>query len=444
MKICEQHFCTEDLAKKLCGRKDLKDKDVIPTLFKWSDTSVKKIRKPPSERSEFVNKVKGQLFVQTAAPLVSNDVENLHETCHECSKLQEELKSLKSEFSLLAKEKALIEQENATLKLDIEKLSKQQFNSENIKQKVDVFKSFTSIPPSQFDIICEFLNPGKNAENIKYYKTAQNEADQETKCKFKEGSKPGSGPKLDVIEQLFMYLVWMRCGLGQKHLAWFFNISKSTVSRYLITWSNYLYFALGSIPIWPSRDQINLSMPDCFKDTYPTRRCIIDCTEIFAQVPSNLQTQSALYSSYKHHVTYKALIGICPAGSSIFISQLYPRSISDKEIVERCGILHSELWENNDSVMADRGFTIADLLTPLGVKLNIPAFLDGRDQLERDEVVTSQKIAAVRIHVERAIARIKKFKVLKNDIPLNLNGSINQVWTNACLLCNFMGPLIKK
>ena len=44
-----------------------------------------------------------------------------------------------------------------------------------------------------------------------------------------------------------------------------------------------------------------------------------------------------------------------------------------------------------DSVMADRGFTIQEILDPLGVQLNIPAVLDGREQLEEDEVVMSKK-----------------------------------------------------
>ena len=93
--------------------------------------------------------------------------------------------------------------------------------------------------------------------------------------------------------------------------------------------------------------------------------------------------------------------------------------------------------------MADRGFTIQELLDPLGVKLNIPAFLDGKEQLDKD-VVFGQTIATIRIHVERIIPRIKKFKVLKTEIPLNMNGTINQIWTVACLLCNFMHPLIKQ
>ena len=94
--------------------------------------------------------------------------------------------------------------------------------------------------------------------------------------------------------------------------------------------------------------------------------------------------------------------------------------------------------------MADRGFTIEEELRFLNVKLNIPAFMDGREQLSENEVKESQTIASVRIHVKRAIQRVKTFKVLRNEIPLSMYGSINQIWTVACLLCNFFPPLIKE
>ena len=151
-----------------------------------------------------------------------------------------------------------------------------------------------------------------------------------------------------------------------------------------------------------------------------------------------------MYSHYKSHVTYKGLVGIAPSGAITFVSQLYEGCISDKEIVERCGILNENFWENNDSLMADRGFTITDLLKPLNVELNIPSFLEGRSQFSEGKVKESQVIASVRIHVERAIQRIKKFRQIRNEIPLTLHGSINQIWTVACLLCNFMSPLIQK
>ena len=94
--------------------------------------------------------------------------------------------------------------------------------------------------------------------------------------------------------------------------------------------------------------------------------------------------------------------------------------------------------------MADRGFTIQNELAPLNVELNIPSFLSGRAQLTEAEVKKSQTIASGRIHVGRAITRVKKFKEALNQIPLILHGSVNQIWTVSCILCNFLLSLIPK
>ena len=185
-------------------------------------------------------------------------------------------------------------------------------------------------------------------------------------------------------------------------------------------------------------------MPQCFRDTYTSTKVILDCTELFCHRPSSLTIQSSLFSHYKHHVTHKCLVDIAPSGAITFVSELFDGSISDIEIVKRSGMLQKELWEDGDSVMADRGFTVTELLKPLGVALNIPGFLKGQDQLSHEDVTESQTTAAVRIHVERAIQRIKNFRQIRNEIPLVLHGSVNQIWTVSCLLCNFMNPLIKQ
>ena len=91
-------------------------------------------------------------------------------------------------------------------------------------------------------------------------------------------------------------------------------------------------------------------------------------------------------------------------------------------------------------MLAEGGFTISNDLAPFGVTLNFPAFLSGREQFATSEVIESQKIASVRIHVERAIQRVKHFRVLRNEISLSPHGSINQIWTIICLLSNFLLP----
>lgn len=54
------------------------------------------------------------------------------------------------------------------------------------------------------------------------------------------------------------------------------------------------------------------------------------------------------------------------------MSDLYPGSISDKELTWQSGLLGA--LECGDSVMADKGYDIEEDLTLLGVKLNIPLF----------------------------------------------------------------------
>lgn len=151
-----------------------------------------------------------------------------------------------------------------------------------------------------------------------------------------------------------------------------FNISPSTVSRIILTWSNFLYTMLGQVPIWPTTAQIKDSMPECFKNIYPKTRVIVDCTEIKVQRPSSKVLNSEFYSAYKSRTTLKCLVGIAPHGAVTFVSSLYQGSISDKEITRCSGIL--SLIEG-DEVMADKGFLIQDLLEPKKATLTIPPFL---------------------------------------------------------------------
>ena len=66
--------------------------------------------------------------------------------------------------------------------------------------------------------------------------------------------------------------------LQKQDLAVRFNCSVATVSRKIVTWANFLYFTLGRIPIWLSKEIVDKYMPDCFRELYPSIRVIIDCT----------------------------------------------------------------------------------------------------------------------------------------------------------------------
>ena len=91
--------------------------------------------------------------------------------------------------------------------------------------------------------------------------------------------------------------------------------------------------------------------------------------------------------------------------------------------------------------MADRGFNIQDDLTPLGVRVNIPPFLRGKEQLEPNELVETRRITSLRIHVERAMERIKNFHVFDRTIPSSLTEVAEQMFFVCAVLTNFHRPL---
>ena len=141
------------------------------------------------------------------------------------------------------------------------------------------------------------------------------------------------------------------------------------------TWINFLFHELPLLFPYPSKDLVERLLPVESK-SYPSTRIILDCTEIFIEVPSSMTAQSQTWSEYKHHNTWKALIGISPNGAITFVSKLWSGRVSDKEITRLSGVL--SLLEPGDNVMADRGFIIADIL-PQGVTLNIPPFKGSRE-----------------------------------------------------------------
>ena len=316
-----------------------------------------------------------------------------------------------------------------------EKLEERLFSIKNIASQDSLVAFYTGFPNYQTMMaLYTYLDPGDRGENISYWLSGK---DVDGTARPVKQGRPRT---LKPVDKFFLTLCRLRQGFAELHLAHLFNVSQPTVSRIFISWINFLYFKLGNINIWPSRELVNETMPEDFKAKYPTTRVIIDCTEVRCEMPSSLLLNSELFSSYKHHTTLKALVGISPKGFFTFIGQLYTGSISDREMVERSGFLNLP-FSKGDTVMADKGFTIEDIL-PLGVSLNIPPFLGMSDQMSAEDVVATQEIASLRIHVERAINKVKNFLIFDGVIPLSQFGVINQMWCVCAMLCNMQDPII--
>ncbi|KAK3102870.1 hypothetical protein FSP39_014561 [Pinctada imbricata] len=192
-------------------------------------------------------------------------------------------------------------------------------------------------------------------------------------------------------------------------------------------------------------------MPTNYRKDFPTTFAIVDCTEMKIQKPSSLKAQSQTYSDYKSCNTLKALVACDPRGSIIFSSMLFSGSMSDKDVFVKSkfketlqNLIEEGFLNRGDGFMADKGFNIKEEVESVGLELNIPPFAQSGKQMDQHDALYTKKIAMHRVHVERAIRRIKSFKLLSGRIPLSLTSNVNQIWYVCSFLTNFMPPCIKE
>jgi len=281
---------------------------------------------------------------------------------------------------------------------------------------------------------------------IKYW-SGKSSADAVNYHQQDNKQKTGPQRKLSRFEEFLLTLLKLRLAVVSFFLADLFGVSESRVSQIFTTWINLMHSILVPCIKWPSRDKIKKHMPQSFRRNFPKTTSIIDCTEVFIQKPRSPTAQSKTYSSYKSHNTFKVLVSITPSGAFSFISDLWGGNTSDRFITENSGFL--DRIRAGDEIMADRGFTIRDLLTERRATLVIPPFTrkckwgKGR-RLTVAEVKLTKNIASQRIHVERAIQRIKNFRMLSGVMDLKFKPLANQIVKVSGFLCNLDKPLVKK
>ena len=173
----------------------------------------------------------------------------------------------------------------------------------------------------------------------------------------------------------FLVLINLRLGLTYSDLAYRFSISQSTVSVILNAWLPFLANQFTSFTCWPSREQNKNAFQKCFQN-FPNTIGIIDCTEGAIEKTSLPKAQAQIYSNYKSKNTWKVLICVTRYGTVSFVSKIYGGCASDRYITETCGIM--EKINPGDTLMADKGFNISELLINKYSKLVIPPFLQDR------------------------------------------------------------------
>lgn len=148
---------------------------------------------------------------------------------------------------------------------------------------------------------------------------------------------------------------------------------------------------------------------------------------------------------YKKCNTIKYLIACLPDGIINFISKGAGGRISDQDIVRKSGFL-DKLCENS-MVMADRGFKSIEIdLRDRKCSLVRPPSTTVSNTMGWEDVLLNKRIASVRIHVERAIGRLREFQLLKPHatIESRMINKLDYYVRIACGICNIQPNLINE
>ena len=151
---------------------------------------------------------------------------------------------------------------------------------------------------------------------------------------------------------------------------------------------------------------------------------------------SLLAKQSATLSANKSTNTCKLLVGISPDGhsSSFLFYTKVPFLIG---ILLLPVVFSPNLNEERRLCDCGQGTGEWRLLLPLGVQLNIPAFLDKQLKMVPSDIRSTKSVAAVRIDVKRVIGWLKQYRLIGGRIDNSLFDILDRIVFSAAMLCKF-------
>ena len=224
-------------------------------------------------------------------------------------------------------ENQLEEERSARKELEL-LIGKKAFCIVSVKHNDTLLRFYTGFENNEvFAMVLDFL--GK--ETLAHLDHQNTENLGEIKHKY----KPGPSRVFTVENEFFQVLCRLKVGLLEEDLSARFGVCQSVVSQIVNTWIKFIFFRLKELYLFPSREIVQLHMPECFCKKYSTTTLIIDATEIYIEKPNKPEAQQVTFSSYKDSNTLKGLVGIVPKRGISFVSTLYGGSISDKELTQK-------------------------------------------------------------------------------------------------------------
>lgn len=210
-----------------------------------------------------------------------------------------------------------------------------------------------------------------------------------------------------------MAMMKLKHNVSMTFLSNIFGCSITTCTNTMFYTIRALSKMLSPLVVRPCKDETFQNMPNHFKK-YESVKIVIDCTEVPASRPKCLKCAIPCYSFYKKRYTCKYIISVTPAGLVAHVSKGYWERASDKTFFEQGGIVDS-LLPGIDSVMVDRVFLIDSLCENKLINIVRPPFKKEK-QMSRRDALQTQQVASARVRVQRAIQRMKVFRILVTQV----------------------------
>lgn len=265
------------------------------------------------------------------------------------------------------------------------------------------------------------------------------------------------------MQELVMFLLMMKAGIDTAVISLLFNLSEARTTAIFFRWLVIVHTFLDKIMPNPTKADLDLCRPKRYLSRWGKNvRMTIDTFPITIARPTEPKLNNTFYNSYYARHVAKILLGIAPIGGVTLCSQAYPGKITDNDITEAAKVV--DMVDRGESVSADKGFTCFLMFTDQGKVLLTPLRRDAQrkskatatdpvggeakkkgkkiSQYGQAEAIQGLSVAKLRSDVERAIARVKDWKILQRIWPLHRLDLISMTVRVAAQMTNFLGPLV--
>ncbi|KAE8746817.1 hypothetical protein FOCC_FOCC006454 [Frankliniella occidentalis] len=247
--------------------------------------------------------------------------------------------------------------------------------------------------------------------------------------------------QMSTKSRIVLTMMKIKLSISFSSLAVLFDINIQTCCNYIYDMIAVLSKILKCMIFWPSKEEILMNMPKCFRGFGKTR-VVLDCYEIPVGKPKCIVCRVKTYSHYKKGHTAKVSMNITPSGLICLCSVAFGGRASDKVITQNTGVY--DKCDPGDGIMVDKGYHIEEECENNMLVLIRPPFLRNNRKFSRAEAVQCAKIARARVHIERVIQRVRCFNILKSRIPWNLVPFIDDLVIIVSALVNLGNPILAR